>query len=42
MSRAEVAGGVRLLDGALQAADHVQHLAADVDERRVRRGSRSC
>ena len=29
---AEVAGGVRLLDRGLDPADHVQHLAADVDE----------
>ena len=33
---AEVAGGVRLLDRGLHAADDVQHLSADVDEGEVR------
>ena len=32
---AEVAGEVGLLDRALEPADHVEHLTADVDERRV-------
>src|SRR5690606_33202313 len=31
----DVPGFVRLADGAAQASDHVQHLAADVDERVV-------
>src|SRR4051812_4874430 len=33
---AEMARGVRLVHGGLHATDHVQHLAADVDERLVR------